>query len=182
MTGMYNVLHLLRQGATLTEKDRRIHEKGLVAVLREVHDELDRLVAAAYGWPADLSDDDILARLVDLNAERARGESAGSVLWVRPEFQAPLRGPEQQSLDVLKPAAGKKSAAGPAAKLEWPADLPGQVGAVRAALVSAGAPVTAEEMARRFARVRVARVCPILDTLVAMGHAHLTHDGRYSGG
>lgn len=28
-------------------------------------------VAAAYGWPADLSDEDILARLFALNQERA---------------------------------------------------------------------------------------------------------------
>jgi hypothetical protein len=28
-------------------------------------------VAAAYGWPADLSDDDILARLLELNLARA---------------------------------------------------------------------------------------------------------------
>ena len=34
---------------------------------------LDEAVAAAYGWPADLSDDEVLARLLDLN--RARGAS-----------------------------------------------------------------------------------------------------------
>lgn len=180
MTGMYNVLQMLREGTALSEKDRLIHEQGLVAVLCEIHDELDRLVAGAYGWPADLSDDEILLRLVHLNAERAREEAAGRILWVRPEFQAVSRGAEQQSLDVLKPSSGKKSAAGPAAKLEWPAELPAQVGAVRGALVDAGAPVTAEEMARRFTRVRSAKVTPILDTLVAMGKARLTPDGRYS--
>jgi hypothetical protein len=180
MTGMYNVLQLLREGSTLTEKDRQIHEKGLVAVLREIHDELDRLVAEAYGWPADLSDEDILARLVQLNSERAREEATGRVLWVRPEFQAASRASEQQSLDVLKPSTGKKSAAGTAAKLEWPAELPAQVGAVRTALVGAGAPITAEDMAGRFTRVRAAKVTPILDTLVAMGKARLTPDGRYS--
>ncbi len=30
------------------------------------------LAAAAYGWPADLSDDAILKRLFDLNRERAK--------------------------------------------------------------------------------------------------------------
>lgn len=35
------------------------------------HRELDAAVAAAYGWPADLSDDDILSRLLALNHERA---------------------------------------------------------------------------------------------------------------
>jgi hypothetical protein len=29
------------------------------------------MVAAAYGWPADISEDDALARLLALNLERA---------------------------------------------------------------------------------------------------------------
>jgi hypothetical protein len=33
-------------------------------------------VAAAYGWPADISDEDALARLLALNMERARPEDA----------------------------------------------------------------------------------------------------------
>lgn len=32
---------------------------------------LDESVAAAYGWPADLSDDEVLGRLFALNQERA---------------------------------------------------------------------------------------------------------------
>lgn len=39
--------------------------------LADAHRALDEAVAAAYGWPADLSDDDILARLLALNLERA---------------------------------------------------------------------------------------------------------------
>jgi hypothetical protein len=38
------------------------------------HKKLDAAVAAAYGWPANLSDDDILARLLGLNLERAAEE------------------------------------------------------------------------------------------------------------
>lgn len=41
------------------------------AWLDHAHKELDAAVAAAYGWPADLSDDEILARLFALNQERA---------------------------------------------------------------------------------------------------------------
>ena len=37
------------------------------------HSKLDEAVFAAYGWPADLSDDEILARLLALNGARARG-------------------------------------------------------------------------------------------------------------
>jgi len=36
------------------------------------HEKLDRAVFAAYGWPSDLSDEDILARLLSLNLERSR--------------------------------------------------------------------------------------------------------------
>jgi len=31
-------------------------------------------VFAGYGWPADLSDDEILARLLELNLERSAAE------------------------------------------------------------------------------------------------------------
>jgi hypothetical protein len=38
------------------------------------HKRLDEAVFAAYGWPADLSDDDLLARLLALNLARAAAE------------------------------------------------------------------------------------------------------------
>jgi hypothetical protein len=41
------------------------------AWLDNVHKELDAAVAAAYGWSSDLSDDEILARLFELNQARA---------------------------------------------------------------------------------------------------------------
>ena len=41
--------------------------------LDNAHRKLDAAVFAAYGWPVDLSDDDILARLLALNLERAAG-------------------------------------------------------------------------------------------------------------
>lgn len=41
------------------------------AWLANAHAELDAAVAAAYGWPADLSDDETLKRLLALNLERA---------------------------------------------------------------------------------------------------------------
>ena len=45
------------------------------AWLAMAHDKLDRAVAAAYGWEWPLSDEDILARLLALNLERAgKGE------------------------------------------------------------------------------------------------------------
>ena len=42
------------------------------AWLAACHEKLDAAVAAAYGWPADLSDEAILERLLALNLEQAR--------------------------------------------------------------------------------------------------------------
>ncbi len=44
------------------------------AWLDEAHRTLDAAVFAAYGWPADLSDEEILARLLALNLERAAAQ------------------------------------------------------------------------------------------------------------
>jgi type II restriction/modification system DNA methylase subunit YeeA len=38
------------------------------------HQQLDQAVLAAYGWPHDLSDEEILTRLLALNMERAAGQ------------------------------------------------------------------------------------------------------------
>jgi type II restriction/modification system DNA methylase subunit YeeA len=45
------------------------------AWLDMAHKELDAAVAAAYGWPADLTDEEILERLFKLNQERAAKQS-----------------------------------------------------------------------------------------------------------
>ena len=46
------------------------------AWLDNIHQELDAAVAAAYGWPGDLSDDEILKRLFEVNQARAGQLSA----------------------------------------------------------------------------------------------------------
>lgn len=48
------------------------------AWLQHAHEALDEAVAAAYGWPAELSDDEVLARLFALNQERAAAQSAST--------------------------------------------------------------------------------------------------------
>jgi hypothetical protein len=42
------------------------------------HKKLDAAVAAAYGWPADLGDEQILERLLALNLERAAEEQTAA--------------------------------------------------------------------------------------------------------
>ena len=44
------------------------------AWLNTAHRDLDEAVFNAYGWPPDLSDDEVLARLLALNLDRARAE------------------------------------------------------------------------------------------------------------
>jgi len=46
--------------------------------LANAHAMLDAAVLAAYGWPADLADDEILARLLALNLEREPVQQKGT--------------------------------------------------------------------------------------------------------
>ncbi|BCU06283.1 class I SAM-dependent DNA methyltransferase [Allochromatium tepidum] len=115
LTGMYNVLEKLRAGEPLTAKDKTIHAQGLVSLLAELHDALDRAVFAAYGWddPAERligrpgattplpdkpeaqteAEEILLQRLVELNAERAAEEARGRIRWLRPDYQNPDAAP-----------------------------------------------------------------------------------------
>ena len=61
----------------------------LVGILKDLHDQIDAAVAEAYGWPATLSDDEYLHRLVDLNRERAAEEARGLVRWLSADYQNP---------------------------------------------------------------------------------------------
>lgn len=171
LTGIYNVLEALREGRSLTAKEKVIHEQGLVSVLRQLHDDLDAAVAEAYGWPADLSDEEILTRLVALNAERAAEEAQGVIRYLRPEYQNPSGVSAAQSgLKLKKEKAGKTKVS--RAKTPWPTPLAERVRAVEEALRSASASVSSETLAKRFARASASDIQEILDTLVTLGRIH----------
>jgi hypothetical protein len=173
LTALYNVLAKLRSGEPLTEAERDVHDRGLVGVLRRLHDDLDRAVFAAYGWPADIGDDELLTRLVALNRERAEEEFRGTIRWLRPEFQSGIAAaPVQRELEVAPAAA--------AARQSWPRDLPEQFRAVRAALTAQGTPAAVEEVAGRFARARRERVAEVLEPLVSLGQARRPGPGLYA--
>lgn len=203
LTGMYNVLDKLRSGAALTAKDLGVHEQGLVSVLRTLHDDLDAAVLDAYGWGdlrAALADhapseaearaaavEILLERLVALNAKRAAEEAAGTVRWLRPEFQLRQRGGEQTQFaaDEAEPdavaegaadaslAAAAATAAAPVAKRPWPTGLPEQIKAVAEVLSATPAALKLADLEARFtARGRWRdRLPTILDTLEALGRA-----------
>ena len=175
LTDMYNVMEKLRSGDQLTDRDRQTHEEGLVSVLREIHDELDRAVFEAYGWPADLGNEEILFRLVALNAERVAEERNGIIRWLRPEFQQSASA-IQGGLDIAVESVPEPEA--PRAREPWPGALAERVRAVRGALAQQPAPAEAETIARRFTRARVADVREILETLVFLGQARKL-EGRY---
>lgn len=176
ITGMYNVLERLRSGEPLTAKERVIHDKGLVSVLRQLHDDLDTAVFDAYGWPHDLTDAQILERLVKLNAERAAEEAKGLIRWLRPEFQAAgenKRKPTQVSLLPTGEEAEAPAGAGKGkkpAKVAWPKALPEQIAAIRTLLASGDA-LSVKAAAAAFARADKEDVAASLDALVALGLA-----------
>ena len=181
LTGLYNVLERLRAGAALTPDEQRVFDDGLVLILKELHDRLDAAVATAYGWPADLSDDDILARLVALNKERATEEARGLVRWLRPDYQIPRFGSvtekaeRAEQLDLL--AAGIAVPAGP--KPTFPTDDLDQTIAVWTVLAAATAPLDAATVALAFKQGRrvAPKVAAVLAALTRIGRIG-TSDGK----
>jgi hypothetical protein len=180
LTSMYNVLAKLKTGEALNAKEKVIHEHGLVAVLKTLHDELDRAVLDAYGW-SDLApllevvngntapgvsgtpairndckrvlDDSLLERLALLNAERAAEEQRGLIRWLRPEFQIPALGHLQtRAAKRLKidTSEGVAVAAKLGERRPWPATLPAQVKAVAEVLTAARAPLADDAIAACF--------------------------------
>lgn len=181
MTVMYNVVDKLRAGAELTEAEREVHEIAACGTLRDLHDELDRLVAEAYGWPWPEQPAQILDRLVTLHDRRVEEERAGTVRWLRPEYQKPRfaksSGPttETQTDSGDEPTA--RAAARPA-PASWPADAVGQITALRA-LVTAGT-ITVDEAVTRFAGARRDIVARHLETLAILGELHAVGKDQYT--
>ncbi|MDO9360116.1 MAG: class I SAM-dependent DNA methyltransferase [Polaromonas sp.] len=200
LTGMYNVLEVLRQaqdergGARnerpLTEKEKTIHTQGLVSVLKDLHDELDAAVLQAYGLEPGLNTDALLTHLVALNARRAAEEKAGHIRWLRPAFQNPAVGqelpaPVRQGLQAEmalenEPAAGK--APGQTTQ-PWPASLPEQVRALAQVLSGQSGALTVAEIEAHFkGRGPWKKSLPrILETLEALGRARREGNGDKEG-
>ena len=132
MTAMYNALERARDadagGPPLTGKERDFHARALIGLLKTLHDDLDAAVADAYGWPVDLPDDEILTRLVALNAQRAQEEAQGQVRWLRPDFQKPRAGVVvvEQALDGMDVDKAVAAQLWP-----WPKSIYDQIRAVR---------------------------------------------------
>lgn len=188
LTGMYNVLEKLRTGEELNAKDQSIRTQGLVSLLRELHDELDRAVFAAYGW-GDLAEqlvglpgattplpdkpeaqaeaeEELLRRLVELNAQRAAEEARGLIRWLRPDYQNPNAesAPEQAEAELETEEVSAKPAA-KAKKLAWPKGMREQIATLRSTLGSEA--MTLEELSSRFTAPKTTTPL-IVDALAAL--------------
>jgi hypothetical protein len=177
LTGLYNVLEKLRAGTKPDEldvDDRRTFDDGLVLILKELHDKLDIAVADAYGWPADLSDDDILARLVALNEERAAEEKRGLVRWLRPDYQIPrfAKGADKQAAKEEGAQVAAELIAPVEQKPSFPTGAVEQTAAVFAALAAASGPLDAKALAALFKRTKTTdkKVGEVLASLARLGY------------
>lgn len=205
MTGLYNVMERMRElevgaeVAPLSDKERDIHDMGLVTVLKELHDQVDEAVLEAYGWsdlaPAlvgkpggttpslhkseaqEQAEEELLTRLVALNQERAAEEARGTVRWLRPDYQIPKLGHK-----VAQPGAEQAEAelaiVTTAEKPAWPKDTLQQIMLVRDALAKADAPAGPDAISAAFAGRNTAKrrktVKKLLETLAATGAAQVT--------
>ncbi|MEP7122186.1 MAG: DNA methyltransferase [Byssovorax sp.] len=179
ITGMYNVLEKLRANAELTDKDRVIHEHGLVSLLKKIHDDLDAAVFEAYGWPVDLTDEQILEKLVALNAERAAEEKKGLIRWLRPDFQNPSgKKPETQAalLATGEDDEDPQSAPPPAAIKPWPKKIAEQIAAVRDRVAFPGKLFTVESVAAAFKGAKKKDIEGFLEGFAALGVLTMIED------
>lgn len=175
LTNMYNVLEKLRAGETLSDKDKTTHQQGLVSVLKELHDNLDTAVAAAYGFPTDISDADILSELVELNKQRAAEEKRGLVRWLRPEYQHSDGTTQTTAID--QPT--ETITVPPTAKRAFPKAKPERALVIQEVLESLDTPATVEDIAQHFTRAPRKDVTEILSIMHALKQVQQTSEGRY---
>jgi hypothetical protein len=176
MTDTYNVIEKLRAGEKLSKNEMEIYEQGLVSTLNQIHGDLNNAVFTAYGWPPDLSDDEIIERVVALNISRATEERTGTVRWLRPELQNPA-GVSQGALDTGEDEVA--TVVPSSTKTPWPAKPAEQATAVRNALAAQLAAVTPEQLSKSFSRAKVNRVAELLEILASLGQIREIEDGRY---
>ncbi len=182
LTGLYNVLERLKSGAKpddLNDKERRIFDDGLVLIIKELHERLDEAVAEAYGWPVDLPEEEVLARLVALNKERTKEEKRGLVRWLRPDYQIPRFGSDKEKAEQLEADLGEGDAPKTGPKPSFPTYERDQTPAVLHQLMEAEGAVDALTIATGFKQGRkcLASVQAVLNALYRMGLVS-TVDGK----
>jgi SAM-dependent methyltransferase len=180
LTKLYNIREAILARRTLTVAEERIRDRGLVLILNEHHDAIDTAVAAAYGWPAALPDDDCLARLAALNHERAAEEARGEVRWLRPDYQRPRFARDDHGGEQIEAAELVTLVPATMAKASFPTEPVERVAAVLAALATASAALDATAIALRFRQGRKVEraIRDILISLVRVGEIATADNGR----
>jgi hypothetical protein len=197
MTGLYNALERVREldagiGAPLSAAERDLYEAGQIAILKELHDEIDCETFAAYSWSdlgerligkpggttasphtsedQEAAEEELLLRLVALNQDRALEEKSGVVRWLRPEFQKPRLAAKVQGETQVEADLGEVASVG---EVKWPADGLDQIRSVRDLLAGAPSPISVSALSAAFGGrntpKRRQRVEQVLDTLIATG-------------
>jgi hypothetical protein len=184
VTGMYNVLEKVRANYALSTKERTVYDKAACGVLRDLHDQLDATVAEAYGWSWPEPPALILERLVALHDRRVEEEVAGTVRWLRPEYQRSRYGRAEDAaataptLGLPAETSVAKPSAAPAAATPWPADAIGQITVLRS--MAAMTPVSIEEAVQRLVGAKRDIVHRHLETLAMLGEVRDVGGGRYA--
>jgi hypothetical protein len=182
LTGLYNLLEKVKVGAALTSAEEDAKQRGRVLILKELHEQIDALTAQAYGWPADLTDEQILERLVSLNAERAKEEATGHVRWLRPDYQIPrfAKGAVAKTgeLDLGATVVALDKGLPP-----WPSNRDEHPLAIEAMLSNAGRPMDAAELSRAFkngGKKIEQRIVQSLTNLALYGRVTALADGKFA--
>jgi hypothetical protein len=201
ITGMYNLLEKLRAGEPFTDKDREYNNRALVSTLKQIHDDLDIAVLEAYGWDdliprlststsgrwarGEGLDEQILERLVALNAQRAEEERNGLIRWLRPDYQAPDDAPfgdEGHQTALPGVTTTTEPVIEPVEQQPWPSQPKAQLAAIRDLLHTTPGDWTIQQIAVQFkGRTTQKRLSAIADNLDRLEWFGLviseTHDG-----
>jgi hypothetical protein len=211
MTCLYNALEKLRELENgcdvppLTEAERDVQQAGLIAVLKQMHDEIDRAVLVAYGWDdlvsklvgkpgatvpsvhkseaQESAEEELLSRLLALNLERMEEERHGRLHWLRPDYQAARFGVARPGVEEEHVGMFDIDLPDVADRPRWPADGLEQIRLVRDLLSRAPAPTVPDAIANaldgRNTAKRRERIAEVLETLVATGLARTgEHEGQ----
>ena len=181
LTKLYNVLEKLRalEGSdrvALTSGEENIRDRGRVLILRELHNKIDELVLQAYGFPANLTDQEILARLVALNNERASDERRGFIRWLRPTYQIEKFGPLAHKADRVQTL----SVASKSRKKTFPKDHRAQSAEVVQFLRKADTPLSADQIAAEYSNTNsiTEDIQEVLTALDRLGVVRSYDEGR----
>ena len=164
----------MRKG-NLTASEREVHTAAAGGVLRDLHDEIDQLVALAYKWEWPLEEVDILGRLVSLHDQRLREEDAGRVRWVRPELQVVRFGKEPAGAPELD--LGEATTKEDREPVEWPDSAVEQIGVIKAALATE--PRSLGDLVASFLGADRRLIRRHIETLELLGEVRTAPDGRY---